>query len=202
MDLLNIESDELDGLSLSGIIANIMTPLNAQPRNQDTTVQVDPNTIQGQNQAITFCLQDESLLLNTATNVMNTQQHREAINMSPIATIEHPKPYIKIIEEPASHKLRFRYPCEGRGAGSLLGENSTPEKKTFPKIRICGYQGPAIVVVSCVTHNSAQPKAHPHNLVSPASVSSNLSQSPGTYIYLQPGWSRWLQERCLHSECL
>ena len=36
-------------------------------------------------------------------------------------------------------------------------------------------QGPAVVVVSCVTHDSdPRPRAHPHNLVSPASVSIQL----------------------------
>jgi len=80
------------------------------------------------------------------------------------------KPYLKIIEQPKSNTLRFRYQCEGRGAGALQGERSTPEKKTFPKIQIVGYKGPAVVVVSCVTHDSEVPKTHPHNLVSPASV--------------------------------
>jgi len=80
------------------------------------------------------------------------------------------KPFVRILEQPASHKLRFRYKCEGRGAGALQGERSTSEKKTFPKIQIVGYKGPAVVVVSCVTHDSEVPKTHPHNLVSPASV--------------------------------
>merc|ERR1712223_2222127 len=64
----------------------------------------------------------------------------------------------------------FRYKCEGRGAGALQGVSSSPDKKTFPKIQIVGYKGPAVVVVSCVTHDSEVPKTHPHNLVSPASV--------------------------------
>jgi len=80
------------------------------------------------------------------------------------------KPFLKIIEQPKSNTLRFRYQCEGRGAGALQGERSSPEKKTFPKIQIVGYKGPAVVVVSCVTHDSEVPKTHPHNLVSPASV--------------------------------
>ena len=33
-----------------------------------------------------------------------------------------------------------------------------------------GYTGPAVVVVSCVTHDTDPPRTHPHNLVSPASV--------------------------------
>ena len=80
------------------------------------------------------------------------------------------KPSLKILEQPKSNTLRFRYQCEGRGAGALQGERSSAEKKTFPKIQIVGYKGPAVVVVSCVTHDSDVPKTHPHNLVSPASV--------------------------------
>ena len=50
------------------------------------------------------------------------------------------------------------------------GANSTPELKTYPKIKIEGYKGPAVVVVSCVAHEGENPRAHPHNLVSPAAV--------------------------------
>ena len=46
------------------------------------------------------------------------------------------------------------------------GANSTPELKTYPKIKIEGYKGPAVVVVSCVAHEGDKPRAHPHNLVS------------------------------------
>ncbi|XP_073989371.1 embryonic polarity protein dorsal-like isoform X6 [Rhodnius prolixus] len=73
-------------------------------------------------------------------------------------------PYIKIIEQPASKALRFRYECEGRSAGSIPGVNSTPENKTFPTIQIVGYRGRAVVVVSCVTKDSPY-RPHPHNLV-------------------------------------
>merc|ERR1719432_194859 len=90
----------------------------------------------------------------------------QLINSQPAPT----EPHVVIVEQPASHKLRFRYECEGRGAGALQGATSTAEKKMFPKIQIRGYTGPAVVVVSCVTHDSDKPKAHPHMLVSPASV--------------------------------
>lgn len=46
------------------------------------------------------------------------------------------QPYIKIIEQPASKALRFRYECEGRSAGSIPGVNSTPENKTYPTIQV------------------------------------------------------------------
>jgi len=153
-------------------------------------VQVDSNTIQGQNQPITFHLQPME-------NQMNQQQQLEPIrdvrdNIQGFATphqqtawtndlqnilepkivthTQEEKPYVRILEQPASHKLRFRYKCEGRGAGALQGVSSSPDKKTFPKIQIVNYKGPAVVVVSCVTHDSDIPKTHPHNLVSPASV--------------------------------
>ena len=87
---------------------------------------------------------------------------------------------------------RFRYDSEGGGAGVLYGETSTTAKKTFPKIKVgktastlflssafsivgnfqvLGCSGPAMVVVSCVTHDSEPPKAHPHTLISRANVS-------------------------------
>ncbi|XP_045487500.1 embryonic polarity protein dorsal isoform X3 [Pieris rapae] len=72
--------------------------------------------------------------------------------------------YVRIVEQPASKALRFRYECEGRSAGSIPGVNSTSERKTYPTIEICGHRGPAIVVVSCVTRDEPF-KPHPHNLV-------------------------------------
>uniref|UniRef100_A0A0A1WQQ3 Embryonic polarity protein dorsal n=1 Tax=Zeugodacus cucurbitae TaxID=28588 RepID=A0A0A1WQQ3_ZEUCU len=74
------------------------------------------------------------------------------------------KAYVKIVEQPASKALRFRYECEGRSAGSIPGVNSTPEMKTFPTIEIVGYKGRAVVVVSCVTKDAPY-RPHPHNLV-------------------------------------
>lgn len=58
---------------------------------------------------------------------------------------------VEITEQPASKALRFRYECEGRSAGSIPGTSSTTDTKTYPSIRVVGYQGRAVVVVSCVT---------------------------------------------------
>lgn len=58
--------------------------------------------------------------------------------------------FIKILEQPVSKGLRFRYECEGRMAASIRGENGK-ENNTFPTIEIVGYTGPAKVYVSCVT---------------------------------------------------
>lgn len=48
-------------------------------------------------------------------------------------------PCVEIVEQPRARGLRFRYECEGRSAGSIPGESSTAEKKTFPTIKVCGY---------------------------------------------------------------
>merc|ERR1711974_109043 len=181
---LNMNSSELAELSLSGIINTIGISPGQDPTMN--VVQVDSNTIQGQNQPITFHLQpmEEQVgpvrdvrdniqgfaqsVTNTATTTSAYQEFQNLLSPA-VAPVEK-KPLVRILEQPASHKLRFRYKCEGRGAGALQGERSSPEKKTFPKIQIVGYKGPAVVVVSCVTHDSEVPKTHPHNLVSPASV--------------------------------
>merc|ERR1712012_321364 len=105
-------------------------------------------------------------IVNTATICQNLGL--SAFSMEDPSVVS--KPYLKILEQPKSNNLRFRYQCEGRGAGALQGERSTTDKKSFPKIQIVNYKGPAVVVVSCVTHDSDIPKTHPHNLVSPASV--------------------------------
>lgn len=74
------------------------------------------------------------------------------------------KARIRIIEQPASKALRFRYLCEGRSAGSIPGQNSTNENRTYPAIEIEGYRGEVTIVVSCVTKDQPY-RQHPHNLV-------------------------------------
>ncbi|KPJ06840.1 Embryonic polarity protein dorsal [Papilio machaon] len=82
----------------------------------------------------------------------------------PTALAPAAAPTVRIVEQPASKALRFRYECEGRSAGSIPGVNSTSERKTYPTIEISGCSGNAIVVVSCVTKDHPY-KPHPHNLV-------------------------------------
>ena len=89
------------------------------------------------------------------------QQHQGQVSY---AWSPEKMPYVKIVEQPAENKLRFRYECEGRSAGALHGVNYTADNKTFPTIQIIGYKGPAVVVVSCVEDKPPY-RTHPHNLV-------------------------------------
>ncbi|XP_035207052.1 embryonic polarity protein dorsal-like isoform X1 [Stegodyphus dumicola] len=75
------------------------------------------------------------------------------------------RPYVEIIEQPVSIGARFRYKCEGRSAGCIRGVNSTDKQKTYPTIKVHGFQGAAGVVVSCVTKDGPPYYPHPHNLV-------------------------------------
>lgn len=75
-------------------------------------------------------------------------------------------PHLRIVEEPTNNIIRFRYKCEGRTAGSIPGMNSSSENgKTFPTIEVCNYDGPVVLVVSCVTSDEPY-RQHPHWLVS------------------------------------
>ncbi|XP_059143365.1 putative transcription factor p65 homolog isoform X2 [Physella acuta] len=80
--------------------------------------------------------------------------------------VQNGVPWVEIVEQPKSRGLRFRYECEGRSAGSVPGENSTNDHRTYPTIKIHNYNGPAIIVVSCVTkENPPHCKPHPHAIV-------------------------------------
>lgn len=84
--------------------------------------------------------------------------------------------YVRIAEQPAS-SFRFRYKSEGNKSGSLPGINNTPELKTFPTIEIIGYEGKAVVVVSCVTKDSddhGKYHPHPHGLVGKEGIKNGV----------------------------
>ena len=172
---LTMDSGQLSNLSLAGIIDQfIPTPQRYQPV---ASIHLDPHPKDTTNQ-VTYHInvtQPNQVICDPLDNMNNF--HGPESSMIDNCTVteknqaKEMKPHLRIIEQPKSNALRFRYQCEGRGAGALQGQRSTADRKTFPKIQIVGYKGPAVVVVSCVTHDTEQPRAHPHNLVSPASVS-------------------------------
>lgn len=46
------------------------------------------------------------------------------------------KPRLAVVEEPKQRGMRFRYECEGRSAGSILGTSSTETNKTQPAVEV------------------------------------------------------------------
>ncbi|XP_062912023.1 proto-oncogene c-Rel [Mobula hypostoma] len=74
------------------------------------------------------------------------------------------EPYVEIVEQPKQRGMRFRYKCEGRSAGSIPGERSMDNNRTYPSIQVVNYFGRVRVLVSLVT--KVEPfKPHPHDLV-------------------------------------
>lgn len=45
-------------------------------------------------------------------------------------------PTLEVVEQPKERGMRFRYECEGRSAGSILGASSTETTKTQPAIEV------------------------------------------------------------------
>ncbi|XP_015228769.1 PREDICTED: nuclear factor NF-kappa-B p105 subunit isoform X1 [Cyprinodon variegatus] len=74
-------------------------------------------------------------------------------------------PYLQILEQPKQRGFRFRYGCEGPSHGGLPGASSEKNRKTYPSVKICHYQGQARVVVQLVTAQTQLPQLHAHSLV-------------------------------------
>ncbi|KAJ7990425.1 hypothetical protein DPEC_G00300190 [Dallia pectoralis] len=77
------------------------------------------------------------------------------------------RPSLAVVEQPKERGMRFRYECEGRSAGSILGASSGDSSKTLPAIEV---QGPiqhiknVTITVSLVTKDYPY-RPHPHCLV-------------------------------------
>uniref|UniRef100_A0A673AED4 RHD domain-containing protein n=1 Tax=Sphaeramia orbicularis TaxID=375764 RepID=A0A673AED4_9TELE len=74
------------------------------------------------------------------------------------------EPEIQIFEQPKQRGMRFRYKCEGRSAGSIPGERSSDNSRTYPSVQILNYYGKGKVRVYLVTKNEPY-RPHPHDLV-------------------------------------
>ena len=74
-------------------------------------------------------------------------------------------PSLDIVEQPES-SYRFRYGSEGDVVAPLHGANSSPSKKSFPKIKLNNFDSQRFVkvdiIVSCITHDDeTSPRVHP-----------------------------------------
>ncbi|KAK5606855.1 hypothetical protein CRENBAI_014723 [Crenichthys baileyi] len=87
------------------------------------------------------------------------EQKRETVR-----TMDVPEPAIQIFEQPKQRGMRFRYKCEGRSAGSIPGEKSSDNNRTYPSLQILNYCGKGKVRVYLVTKNEPY-RPHPHDLV-------------------------------------
>ncbi|KAJ8365858.1 hypothetical protein SKAU_G00146890 [Synaphobranchus kaupii] len=74
------------------------------------------------------------------------------------------EPGVRLYEQPKQRGTRFRYKCEGPSAGSIPGERSSENNRSFPSIQISNFYGRGKVRVSLVTKNEPY-KPHPHELV-------------------------------------
>ncbi|XP_069030913.1 proto-oncogene c-Rel-like [Embiotoca jacksoni] len=74
------------------------------------------------------------------------------------------EPAIQIFEQPKQRGMRFRYKCEGRSAGSIPGEKSSDNNRSYPTLQILNYCGKGKVRVYLVTKNEPY-RPHPHDLV-------------------------------------
>ncbi|XP_069063824.1 transcription factor RelB isoform X1 [Pleurodeles waltl] len=75
-------------------------------------------------------------------------------------------PKLHIKEQPKQRGMRFRYVCEGRFAGSILGASSTDENKTLPTIELSDCDGiPEVKVITCLVWKDWPFRIHPHGLV-------------------------------------
>ncbi|XP_069738611.1 transcription factor RelB [Phaenicophaeus curvirostris] len=75
-------------------------------------------------------------------------------------------PKLVITEQPKQRGMRFRYECEGRSAGSILGERSTEASKTLPAIELLNCQAiPEVKVTACLVWKDWPYRVHPHGLV-------------------------------------
>ncbi|KAF7228713.1 nuclear factor NF-kappa-B p105 subunit [Nothobranchius furzeri] len=83
--------------------------------------------------------------------------------MASLRTVDGP--FLQILEQPKQRGFRFRYGCEGPSHGGLPGASSEKNRKTYPAVKICNYQGKARVVVQLVTALTPMPQLHAHSLV-------------------------------------
>jgi len=55
---------------------------------------------------------------------------------SSVYSVVSADPWVEVTEQPKSTAMRFRYQCEGRSAGTILGVNATIGQKTYPSIKV------------------------------------------------------------------
>ncbi|XP_068766494.1 transcription factor RelB [Struthio camelus] len=92
-------------------------------------------------------------------------RHRWSLGKDQLEELLEP-PKLVITEQPKQRGMRFRYECEGRSAGSILGESSTDASKTLPAIELLNCHAiPEVKVTACLVWKDWPYRVHPHGLV-------------------------------------
>lgn len=95
------------------------------------------------------------------TSQIIDQSEGKVSHLSPVPT----KPRLIIIEQPAD-KFRFRYSSEMHGThGSLMGENTRKNQKSYPQVKLEGYNGKAFIRCTLYQEKKTNPSPHSHSLV-------------------------------------
>nr|XP_003222898.2 PREDICTED: transcription factor RelB [Anolis carolinensis] len=115
---------------------------------------------------------NSSLVLRRSRRFLDGRWSPPAYSRLPVKSQEQleesfPEPLkLVITEQPKQRGMRFRYQCEGRSAGSILGEASTETNKTLPTIELQNYSGISEVkVTACLVWKDWPYRIHPHSLV-------------------------------------
>lgn len=75
------------------------------------------------------------------------------------------QPRLIILEQPAD-KFRFRYSSEMHGThGSLMGEHTSKNKKSYPQVKLEGFHGKAVIRCTLYQEKLTNPSPHSHSLV-------------------------------------
>lgn len=117
-------------------------------------------TLQVQRQQIpTYPIEQVQVPLdNTDASIDNSHVH-------PMVQFAPSQPTLIIVEEPAD-KFRFRYSSEMHGThGSLMGEQTRKNQKSYPQVKLEGYIGKAVIRCTLYQEKQIHPSPHSHSLV-------------------------------------
>lgn len=70
------------------------------------------------------------------------------------------EPAIQIFEQPKQRGMRFRYKCEGRSAGSIPGEKSSDNNRTYPSLQVSQMQRPQSTLAASKVKHTVRTSTH------------------------------------------
>ncbi|KAJ8280772.1 hypothetical protein GJAV_G00058810 [Gymnothorax javanicus] len=144
-------------------------PLSVSQLSSPPSSMASPHSTQGPSRRSRVARTAVSSLMGSASRPEQGNAVFRRQEQSDTALLERflEKPVLEVVEQPKERGMRFRYECEGRSAGSILGASSTESNKTLPAVEIKGCP-PRVkevkITVSLVTKDIPH-RPHPHSLV-------------------------------------